>query len=82
MGTITLNDLLLLAATYANLGWAVQEQAEDVLVEDAPLGEQNDNALDMIVDWLNDAAAQGVVGARQEAERIETYLLTKHGEES
>jgi hypothetical protein len=72
-----IHELVDLTNSMAQNGGAVNEQLWDVVIEGEPLKDQNLNALEMISDWLGDAAFFGVEGARAEQERIDVYLAKR-----
>jgi hypothetical protein len=53
---IDLEDIVQLCKGYAHMGWAVQEQLDDVLAGDMTAENVNENALRDIEDWLHDLA--------------------------
>ena len=72
-----LHELVDLVNGMASNGGAVNEQLWDVVIEGEPLKDQNPNALLMISDWLGDAAFYGIEGARDEQEKIDSYLAKR-----
>lgn len=53
---MTLEELVQICKEYAQLGWAIQEQLDDVL-EDTMYEENVKNAFDYIRGWLYDVSA-------------------------
>ena len=54
-----LSELISLCTLYNNLGWAVQEQLDSVM-QGEDLNDQNNNALEMIRDFLGDVLETGI----------------------
>lgn len=69
-----IDTVIRLAKKFADMGTTVQDQAVACLTGDESMDEQNDNALEMIADWLDECDKRGVDGAEDYAADIRTHL--------